>query len=100
MKINYLLLVILAACTFGFAKNKADVREVTGCLSKGDSANEFLLAGNDESTWEVRKQSRLSPICGPHGNGDWPPIVMFAVSNGWRGQQKCSQLTRFLRRLF
>jgi hypothetical protein len=25
-----------------------------GCLSKGDSANEFLLTGNDGSTWEVR----------------------------------------------
>ena len=54
MKIKYLLLVIMAACTFGFAKDKADVRDVTGCLSKGDSANEFLLTGNDGSTWEVR----------------------------------------------
>jgi hypothetical protein len=53
MKINYILLAILAACTFGFAKDKADVRDVTGCLSKGDSANEFLLTGNDGSTWEV-----------------------------------------------
>jgi hypothetical protein len=54
MKINLLLCVILAGCTFGFAKEKADVRDVTGCLSKGDSAKEFLLAGNDGSTWEVR----------------------------------------------
>jgi hypothetical protein len=54
MKIKLLLCVILAACTFGFAKEKADVRDVTGCLSKGDSANEFLLTGNDGSTWEVR----------------------------------------------
>ena len=54
MKINLLLCVILAACTFGFAKEKADVRDVTGCLSKGDSAKEFLLTGNDGSTWEVR----------------------------------------------
>jgi hypothetical protein len=54
MKINLLLCVILAGCTFGFAKEKADVRDVTGCLSKGDSANEFLLTGNDGSTWEVR----------------------------------------------
>ena len=46
--------VILACCTFGFAKDKADVRDVTGCLSKGDSAKEFLLTGNDGSTWEVR----------------------------------------------
>ena len=54
MKIKLLLCVIFACCTFGFAKEKADVRDVTGCLSKGDSANEFLLTGNDGSTWEVR----------------------------------------------
>ena len=54
MKIKLLLCVILAGCTFGFAKEKADVRDITGCLSKGDSANEFLLTGDDGSTWEVR----------------------------------------------
>ncbi len=54
MKIKLLLCVILAGCTFGFAKGKADIRDVTGCLSKGDSAREFLLTGNDGSTWEVR----------------------------------------------
>jgi hypothetical protein len=54
MKIKWLLCVILTCCTFGFAKHKAGVRDVTGCLSKGDSANEFLLTGNDGSTWEVR----------------------------------------------
>src|SRR6266436_4033823 len=35
-------------------KSKGDVRTVTGCLSKGDSADEFVLTGNDGSTWEVR----------------------------------------------
>ena len=54
MKFKLLLCVFLAGCTFGFAKEKADVRDVTGCLSKGDSAKEFLLTGNDGSTWEVR----------------------------------------------
>ena len=54
MKIKLLLCVILAGCTFGLAKEKADVRDVTGCLSKGDSAKEFLLTGTDGSTWEVR----------------------------------------------
>ena len=54
MKMKLLLCVILASCTFGFAKEKADVRDVTGCLSKGDSAKEFLLTGSDGSTWEVR----------------------------------------------
>ena len=54
MKINLVLCVILAACAFGVAKEKADVRDVTGCLAKGDSAKEFVLTGNDGSTWEVR----------------------------------------------
>jgi hypothetical protein len=54
MKIKWLLCVVLAGCTFGLAKDKADVRDVTGCLSKGDSAKEFLLTGTDGSTWEVR----------------------------------------------
>jgi len=57
MKINkFVLLVILASfgTSLGFAKEKTDVRDVTGCLSKGDSAKEFLLTGNDGSTWEVR----------------------------------------------
>jgi len=54
MKIKLLLAVILACCTFGFAKEKANVRDVTGCLSKGDSAKEFLLKASDGSTWEVQ----------------------------------------------
>ena len=35
-------------------KGKAKVRTVTGCLTKGDSSNEYLLTGNNGSTWEVR----------------------------------------------
>ena len=54
MKTSLLLCLVLAASTFGFAKEKGDVRDITGCLSKGDSANEFLLTGSDGSTWEVR----------------------------------------------
>jgi hypothetical protein len=54
MKIKLVLCLILAACTFGLAKEKADIRDVTGCLAKGDSAKEFVLTGNDGSTWEVR----------------------------------------------
>src|ERR1700704_2828214 len=57
MKIKWLLCFVLAGCTFGLAKDKADVRDVTGCLSKGDSAKEFLLTGNDGSTWEVRSSN-------------------------------------------
>jgi hypothetical protein len=50
-----LILVALAA-SWGTAqeKAKADVRTITGCLSKGDSAKEFMLSGNDGSTWEVQ----------------------------------------------
>src|SRR3989440_9108880 len=62
MKINeFLLFVILASLTTPFAlgKAKGEVRDVTGCLSKGDSAREFLLTGNDGSTWEV-KSSRVA----------------------------------------
>ena len=55
MKINQLLLcVFLVGSAFAFGKEKADVRDVTGCLSKGDSAKEFVLTGNDGSTWEVQ----------------------------------------------
>jgi len=50
------LLCVILACfgTSGFGKSKGDIRDVTGCLSRGDSAGEFLLTGNDGSTWEVR----------------------------------------------
>src|ERR1700674_480792 len=51
------LLFVFAVAAFSSpaqAKSKSDVRTITGCLSKGDSADEFLLTGNNESTWEVR----------------------------------------------
>ena len=35
-------------------KPKSEVRTITGCLSKGDGADEYLLTGKDGSTWEVR----------------------------------------------
>src|SRR5712692_4391583 len=55
-KMNRILLCLIfaAVSTSALAKSKSDVRDVTGCLSKGDSAHEFLLTGNDGSTWEVR----------------------------------------------
>jgi len=55
-KMNSILLCLIFAAfsTSALAKSKSDVRDVTGCLSKGDSAREFLLTGNDGSTWEVR----------------------------------------------
>ena len=36
------------------SKSKSDLRTVSGCLTKGDSADEFVLTGNDGSTWEAR----------------------------------------------
>jgi len=38
----------------GDTKDKDKVRDVTGCLSKGDDSNEFVLTATDGSTWEVR----------------------------------------------
>ena len=53
-KLNGILLcLILAFATAAMAKSKSEVRDVTGCLSKGDSADEFLLTGTNGSTWEV-----------------------------------------------
>ena len=41
------------------AKSKGDVRNITGCLSQGDNASEFLLASSDGSTWEVHSNSAV-----------------------------------------
>lgn len=41
------------------SKSKDDVRSITGCLSKGDSANEFLLTADDGSTWELHNSSAV-----------------------------------------
>jgi hypothetical protein len=57
MKSTSLLWSTILVCfvtTLGMAKDKADVRDITGCLAKGDSAKEFVLTGTDGSTWEVK----------------------------------------------
>jgi len=61
-----LLCVVLAGMTSAWAiaqdtdtKSKGEVRSITGCLSKGDNANEFLLTGNDGSTWEVHSNNSV-----------------------------------------
>ena len=53
------LILVAFAASWGHAqeKSKSDVRTVTGCLTKGDSAHEFNLTGNDGSTWEVRSSA-------------------------------------------
>ena len=48
------ILVVSASWGPAQAKSKSDIRTITGCLSKGDSAKEFTLTGNDGSTWEIR----------------------------------------------
>src|SRR6266550_1035717 len=44
----------------------AKTRSVTGCLSAGDSANEFKLTQDDGSTWEIQSKDiipfRVSPM--------------------------------------
>jgi hypothetical protein len=35
-------------------KPKSEIRTITGCLTKGDGAGEFVLTTNDGSTWELR----------------------------------------------
>jgi hypothetical protein len=49
-----ILVVVAASWGPAQAKSKSDIRTVTGCLSKGDSAKEFTLTASDGSTWEIR----------------------------------------------
>ena len=42
------------------SKPKAEVRSITGCLSKGDSADEFLLTASDGSTWETHSNTAVN----------------------------------------
>jgi hypothetical protein len=55
------LLLLVTGLLSGFASNtvakdkpKSSVRTITGCLSKGEDADEYLLTANDGSTWEIR----------------------------------------------
>lgn len=64
---NLMFCLILVALSASWAlaqdsdsKSKSEVRSVTGCLTKGDSSNEYLLTGRDGSTWEVRSNSKVS----------------------------------------
>lgn len=58
------LILVVFGLSWAFAqdtssdtKSKSATRTITGCLSKGDSANEYLLTGNDGSTWELRSDT-------------------------------------------
>jgi hypothetical protein len=50
-----------------------DVRSVTGCLSKGDSAREFKITGEDGSTWEVTSQGKGQRNGGRRCQRAWTP---------------------------
>ena len=41
------------------AKSKSDVRTLSGCLTQGDNASEFLLTTADGSTWEMHGNSSV-----------------------------------------
>jgi hypothetical protein len=57
---------LLLISTAGFAKDKsAEVRTLTGCLSRGDSAHEYKLTTEKGATWELRSETvKLSPHTG------------------------------------
>src|SRR6202158_6129780 len=63
-----LLCVILAGLTTAWAiaqdsdtdaKSKGEVRTITGCVTKGPSANEFLVTASDGSSWAAHKNNAV-----------------------------------------
>jgi len=49
-------LVLLCGCaasSFADDKPKSKVRTITGCLSKPEGGDEYLLTGRNGSTWEI-----------------------------------------------
>jgi hypothetical protein len=48
-----ILLSGYAGSAFAQAKPKSKVRTITGCLSKAEGGDEYLLTGKNGSTWEV-----------------------------------------------
>jgi hypothetical protein len=64
-------LAILPAASFARSAapsrqdKSAEVRTLTGCLSKGDGAHEYKLTADNGSTWEIRSKTvKLSPHVG------------------------------------
>jgi hypothetical protein len=68
MKNNWtrlLLCVVVLGLTSAWAlaqddtsnKSKGEVRNVTGCLTKSGSGNEYLLTATDGSTWEIHENN-------------------------------------------
>jgi len=63
MKVKNLLLALILATLSTWAlaqdatndsKSKSDTRTITGCLAKGNDANEYLLTTKAGSTWELK----------------------------------------------
>ena len=62
-----LLCVAIAAVTSVWAvaqddtssNSKGEVRNITGCLTKAGGGDEYLLRGNDGSTWEIHENSAV-----------------------------------------
>ena len=66
--VRLLLCVVFAGLTTAWAtaqdtdqtaKSKDSVRTVTGCLTKSGGGDEYLLTGNDGSTWEVHANNSV-----------------------------------------
>lgn len=47
----------VATATADKDKDDSKARNLTGCLQKGEGANEYMLTAKDGSTWEVRSDS-------------------------------------------
>jgi TATA-box binding protein (TBP) (component of TFIID and TFIIIB) len=69
---NKLLLSLVAASALlmvpaiaSSQDKSAEVRTLTGCLSRGDSAHEYKLTTENGATWELRSEKvKLSPHAG------------------------------------
>ncbi|HYA25129.1 MAG TPA: DUF5818 domain-containing protein [Terriglobales bacterium] len=48
---------LLAQDDTGSDKSKSDTRTITGCLTRNDSGEGFVLTGQDGSTWEVHSST-------------------------------------------
>jgi hypothetical protein len=69
-KLNRLMMcLILVGLTSAWAlaqdndentKSKGEVRNITGCLTKSGSGSEYLLTGNDGSTWEIHENNAVN----------------------------------------
>jgi hypothetical protein len=60
--VSTLLMVPAIAST---QDKSADVRTMTGCLSKAEGAHEYLLKAKDGGTWELHSKTvKLSPHAG------------------------------------